>query len=163
MLYWYLMKNLLKFLISTIGCELVGLVGTPFTISSVSTWYAYLNKPVFSPPNWVFGPVWTILYFMMGVSFYLIWEKGLGRKKVKKGIRYFAIQLILNFSWSGVFFGLHQILSAFLVIVALWIFIFLTIIEFYKVNKTSAYLLLPYIAWVSFASVLNLAVFILNQ
>lgn len=179
------MKNLPKFFISVIGCQLIGLLGTPFTISAIPTWYAYLNKPFFAPPNWIFGPVWTILYFMMGVSFFLIWKlesekKNMGireliqvffnkikgsknsSEKRKSAQKYFLIQLGLNFIWSPVFFGLRSPFIALFIIAAMWFFIVLTIKKFYPLSKLSAYLLVPYLLWVSFASILNLAIVILN-
>lgn len=101
------MKDLPKLLISVIGCELVGFLGTPFTISAIPTWYATLNKPFFAPPNWIFGPVWTLLYFLMGVAFYLIWKQGWQKKKIKTAGMFFLVQLALNFIWSPIFFGLR--------------------------------------------------------
>jgi translocator protein len=153
--------KLLKFISSIILCFSVAALGGIATYSSIPTWYAFLNKPIFSPPNWVFGPVWTILYFLMGISLYIVWDK---KSKIKKNkaIRIFILQLTLNLLWSVVFFGLHQPLLAFIVIVALWISIFMTIKYFYKISKMSSYLLVPYILWVSFASILNFAIVALN-
>lgn len=97
------MKNSLKLVVSIIGCELVGILGTPFTISAIPSWYTNLNKPIFAPPNWIFGPAWTLLYFLMGIAFYLIWKQGFNKKKTKSAGRFFAAQLGLNFIWSPVF------------------------------------------------------------
>ncbi len=91
------MKNLSKLVISIVGCEVVGILGSVFTVSSISSWYATLNKPFFAPPNWIFGPVWTLLYFLMGVAFYLIWKQGWKKKKVATAGKYFFAQLGLNF------------------------------------------------------------------
>lgn len=157
------MKKLVALIIAIVGCELVGLAATPFTISSISTWYETLNKPVFSPPNFIFGPVWTSLYFLMGISAFLVWEKGLHKKIVKNALMYFLIQLALNFFWSAIFFGLHLPLLAFVDIIALWIFILITIIKFTKISKTASYLLIPYLLWVSFAALLNLSIVLLNN
>jgi len=121
-----------------------------------------LTSLFFSPPNWIFGPVWTILYFLMGISLYMVWDKNLKNKKKDKAIKTFLLQLTLNLLWSVVFFGLHQPLLALAVIIMLWISIFMTIKYFYKISKISGYLLVPYILWVSFASILNLAITILN-
>ncbi|MFH1390092.1 MAG: TspO/MBR family protein, partial [Candidatus Margulisiibacteriota bacterium] len=132
------------------------------TMPSIPTWYAALNKPFFNPPNWLFGPVWTLLYLMMGLAAYLIWEKGWGSKEVKLAFLPFALQLALNVAWSVVFFSLHSPWGAFIVIVFLWLLILETIIRFGKLSRPAAWLLVPYILWVSFASVLNLAVAILN-
>ncbi|MBI2544988.1 MAG: tryptophan-rich sensory protein [Candidatus Aenigmarchaeota archaeon] len=150
-----------KLVISIAVCEAAGLIGSIFTLSSIPTWYASLVKPSFSPPNWIFGHVWTILYALMGISLYLVWEKGFNRK-TKFAFYLFGTQLALNSLWSILFFGLRSPLYAFIEIVALWISIVLTIFSFYRISKTSAILLLPYIAWVSFALILNLAIFQLN-
>ncbi len=151
-----------RLVVSVIGCELVGFLATPFTISSIPTWYALLNKPPFSPPNWVFGPVWTLLYFLMGVSVWLIWMQKKNSKDKKKGLKVFGVQLLLNFCWSVLFFGLHQPIIALIEIITLWVAILVTILQFYKVNRTAAYLLVPYLLWVSFASILNFSIVLLN-
>ncbi len=125
------------------------------------SWYNTLNKPFFSPPNWVFGPVWTVLYILIAISGVIIWKK---RKKVNihKAMRLYFVQLALNLIWSPVFFGLHQIGLAFVIIIFMWVFIYKTIKAFEKIDKTSAYLLYPYLIWVTIASVLNLSVMLLN-
>lgn len=156
------MKNIQKFVISVVGCELVGILSTPFTISAIPTWYATLNKPFFSPPNWIFAPVWTTLYFLMGVSVFLIWQKGIQKEKVKRGFNYFLFQLFFNFLWSLLFFGLHSKLLGLFDIVLLLIFLILTILSFYKLSKIAAYLLVPYFLWVSFATILNISLILLN-
>ncbi|MBI2315069.1 tryptophan-rich sensory protein [Candidatus Daviesbacteria bacterium] len=156
------MKKLSKFLISTIGCELVGIAATPFTLSAIQTWYQTLNKPSFSPPNWVFGPAWTILYFLMGVAAYLVWIKGLEKKAVKNALAFFIAQLVFNFLWSILFFGLHSPILGLIDILILWTLILITIIKFYKISKTAAYLLIPYLLWVTFATILNLSIVLLN-
>jgi tryptophan-rich sensory protein len=150
-------------LLFILGCELVGFVGSAFTFSAIKDWYVYLNKPFFSPPNYLFGPVWTILYALMGISAYLIWKKGYKNSKIKSALNLFVIQLALNFIWTPIFFGAKQLLLAFVVIVAMWIYIFKTIKAFGKINKVASYLLYPYLAWVSFASILNFSVWFLNK
>ncbi len=150
----------LKLIACILLCEAVGFLGSFFTMSSIPTWYAALAKPSFNPPNWIFGPVWTTLYLMMGISLYLVWMKGF--KKNKPAILIFLIQLALNFVWTPVFFGLHQLLLALIIIVLLWIEIFITIRKFYRISKPAAYLLVPYILWITFATALNLAIVILN-
>lgn len=155
------MKNALKLTSSVLFCLLVGMVGSFFTIKEIPTWYAGLNKPFFSPPNWIFGPVWTMLYLLMGISVYLVWVSK--SKKVKKAINIFLIQLFLNFLWSLLFFGWHSPILGLVNIIILWIFIMKTIKNFYPISKISAYLLYPYLAWVSFASLLNAAVWWLNR
>lgn len=157
------MKNFLKLLGSILICFTAAGLGTLFTTSAIPTWYATLNKPPFSPPNYLFGPVWTILYILMGISLYLIWSKGLKNKKVRDAIYLFGIQLFLNAIWSPVFFGAHNLLLAFVIIVAMWIYIVKTIKAFAKIDKTASYLLYPYLAWVSFASILNFSVWLLNK
>lgn len=156
------MKDLSKLIVSVIGCELVGLLGTPFTISAISTWYVTLNKPFFAPPNWIFGPVWTLLYFLMGVAFYLIWKQGWKKKKVKEAGLLFLTQLALNFIWSPIFFGLRAPLLGLIVIVAMWALIVMTMKKFYPLSRLAFYLLVPYLLWVSFATLLNAAIVILN-
>lgn len=156
------MKNLPKLLISVIGCELVGFLGTPFTISAIPTWYATLNKPFFAPPNWIFGPVWTLLYLLMGISFYLIWKQGWGKKKTKSAGRYFLAQLVLNFLWSPIFFGLRSPSLGLIVIIAMWALIVMTMKTFYSLSRLAFYLLIPYLLWVSFATLLNAAIVVLN-
>lgn len=157
------MNNKLKLAVSIIACEVVGIVGSYFTINSIRAWYVYLNKPALSPPNWIFGPVWTTLYFMMGISAYLIWKRKSNRNKIKNALLLFLIQLMLNFLWSLIFFGLRMPLLALLDIVLLWIMIVWTAVRFYKISKPAAYLLLPYLVWVSFASYLNFAIWLLNK
>ena len=154
--------NILKLVISVGICFLVAFIGSALTLPSIPAWYSMLNKPIFSPPNWIFGPVWTILYFLMGLSLYIIWNKNLKNKNKDQAIKIFILQLILNLSWSFVFFSLHQPLLALITIIILWFFILMTIKYFYKISKLAAYLLIPYILWVSFASLLNLFIVGLN-
>lgn len=156
------MKDLSKFFISVIGCELVGLLGTPFTITAIPAWYATLNKPLFAPPNWIFGPVWTLLYFLMGVAIFLIWRQGWQKKKIRTASYFFLAQLALNCIWSPIFFGLRSPLLGLIVIVAMWVFIVMTMKKFFPLSKWACYLLIPYLLWVSFATLLNAAILILN-
>ena len=156
------MKDLSKLAISVIGCELVGILSTPFTLTAIPTWYAIVNVPFFAPPNWIFGPVWTLLYLLMGVSFYLIWRKGWKKQQVKTACILFLSQLTLNFLWSPLFFGLRSPLLGLIDITFLWIMIVLTMQQFYPLSKPAFYLLVPYLLWVSFATVLNGAILVLN-
>lgn len=156
------MKDLPKLIIAIVGCELVGILGTPFTLNAIPNWYVYLNKPFFAPPNWLFGPVWTLLYFLMGVSLYLIWKQGWKKKNIKDALTFFLIQLALNFMWTPIFFGLRAPLAGLVVIVAMWIFIVMTMKKFYAISKIACYLLVPYLLWVSFATLLNAAIVVLN-
>jgi translocator protein len=153
----------LKLVISILVCFAAGGIGTVFTSSAIPTWYARLVKPSFSPPNWVFAPVWTTLYILMGISLYLIWSKGTKSKKVRDAIYIFGIQLILNAVWSPIFFGAHSLFIALIVIIAMWFYIVKTIISFSKIDKTASYLLYPYITWVTLASILNFSVWYLNK
>jgi tryptophan-rich sensory protein len=141
---------------------LTGYLGSIVTYPSIPTWYQTLTKPSFSPANWVFGFVWSILYFLMGISLYMVVKNGINTKN-KKAVCIFAFQLVLNTLWSVVFFGLHLSLWALLVIGSLWILILANIIAFYRLNKKAAYLLVPYLLWVSFASLLNLFIYLLNR
>jgi benzodiazapine receptor len=147
---------------SIIICQLAGVVGSIFTISAIPTWYASLNKPWFTPPNWLFGPVWLTLYTLMGISLYLVWSKGFKKKKAKIALGIFAIQLGLNALWSFLFFGLQSPLLGLAGIIPLWIFIALSIWAFYRVDKKAACILIPYIMWVTVATALNYYVLILN-
>lgn len=157
------MKNLPKLIVSVVGCELVGILGSVFTVSSISTWYSTLNKPFFAPPNLIFGPVWTTLYLLMGIAFYLIWKQGWKKKKVRTAANYFLAQLGLNFIWSPIFFGLQSLLLGFIVIVAMWTVIVMTMKKFYLLSRLAFYLLVPYLLWVSFATVLNASILLLNK
>jgi len=125
-------------------------------------WYSVLRKPWFTPPNWLFGPIWLTLYFLIGISLYLVFESKRNKAKEKSALWAFGIQLFLNVLWSVLFFGMHYLLYGFIEIVLLWISIAVTIILFFKVSKVAAYLLLPYILWVTIAASLNYYVFILN-
>ncbi len=156
------MKHSMRLVIAVVGCELVGILGGLFTAPAIKEWYIFLNKPAFSPPNWIFGPVWTVLYFLMGVAAYLIWIKSDSRKKIKTALNFFLAQLVFNFLWSLLFFGLHSPLLALVDIVILWQLIVVTMVSFYPLSKTAAYLLLPYLVWVSFATILNASIVILN-
>lgn len=141
-------------------CFLAGVIGSLFTFSAIPGWYSGLNKPFFNPPNWVFAPVWNFLYLLMGISLYII----VGISKVKKEVLYvFFIQLILNTLWSIIFFGFKNIFLAYVEIIILWIFIILSILKFKKYSKIASFLLYPYFIWVTYASFLNLAIFILNR
>ena len=141
---------------------IVGFIGSFFTTSNIPTWYTSLIKPSFNPPNYLFGPVWTILYILMGVAAFLIWQKGIKKKKVKVAIYIFVAQLFLNMLWSILFFGLQNPLLALIEIFILWALILLTIVKFSEISKKATYLLIPYILWVSFASILNLFIYLLN-
>ncbi|MCJ7680527.1 MAG: tryptophan-rich sensory protein [Candidatus Aminicenantes bacterium] len=145
-----------------LGCELAGIIGSVFTARSVQTWYTTLQKPSFNPPSWLFGPVWAVLYLLMGIAAYLVWSRGWSTPGIKTALAVFAVQLILNTAWSILFFGLKNPASAFVEIIFLWAAIALTIFLFSNISRTAALLLVPYILWVSFASVLNYFLWRLN-
>jgi translocator protein len=156
------MKDIFKLCSSVLACLAVGFAGSFFTNSSVNSWYAGLKKPFFNPPSWIFAPVWTMLYVLMGVSVFLIWRQGLDDKKIRTALFAFIIQLALNALWSPVFFAMKSALAGLGVIIFLWMAISITIFLFYRISKLASFLLLPYILWVSFAVVLNAAIFSLN-
>jgi translocator protein len=157
------MKNALRIPAFILVCLLAGFIGSIFTTPSIPGWYAGLTKPSFNPPNWVFAPVWTTLYVLMGLSGFLVYEKGPKKREVRKALAVFAVQLVLNALWSIVFFGAHMILGAAILIVVLWAMIVITIRLFSRISKAAACLLVPYILWVSFATVLNISLFVLNR
>jgi benzodiazapine receptor len=154
--------DILRLVTAVAVCLLVGFAGSLSTAPSIPAWYAGLAKPSFNPPNWVFAPVWTVLYVLMGICAFLIWRQGLGKPGVPGGLILFVIQLALNATWTPVFFGLHMLWPAFGVIVALWFAILLTMLKFFKLSRTAGALLVPYLAWVTFASGLNLSLAVLN-
>ncbi|MDH4241813.1 MAG: tryptophan-rich sensory protein [Phycisphaerae bacterium] len=144
-------------------CLLTGFLGYFVTTDSVTTWYANLSRPSFTPPDWTFGVVWPILYVMMGISAFLIWNRGIEKRQVKVALRLFVLQLVLNGLWTPIFFGLHMMILALVEIVLLWAAILMTILAFWRISKPTTFLLLPYILWVSFAVALNAALYFLNR
>lgn len=160
---FYLVKRkIFKIIIAVVICLLVGALSSIATQSSVNDWYLTLNKPSFNPPNWIFAPVWTTLYVMMGVAAGIVWGKGFHHIWVKTGLYHFGFQLLLNAMWSLVFFGLKEPFYALLIIIALAILIVLTIKWFNVVSKKAAWLLVPYLLWVLFATALNYKIWELN-
>jgi translocator protein len=153
MISWY------KLIISILICLAVGFFSGFFTATSIDSWYSKISKPSFNPPNWLFGPVWTILYILMGISLYLVWNSN----GSKTAIMFFAIQLLLNFLWSFIFFKLQNPFIAFIEIIILLAIIIITAIKFYPISTTAAYLMIPYILWVSFATILNFSIYWLNR
>ncbi|MFA5163448.1 MAG: TspO/MBR family protein [Patescibacteria group bacterium] len=142
--------------------QLAGVIGSVFTSSAIPGWYSTLDKPSFNPPNWIFGPMWVTLYVLMGIASYLIWKRRGDIKSVKISLIIFFAHLILNALWSIIFFGLHNPMLAFFEIVILWLSILLLIGLFYRIDKRASYLLIPYLLWVSFASILNYSIWKLN-
>lgn len=158
------MKNInwMKLLSSIAVCYLAAGIGSLFTVDSISGWYATLHKPFFNPPNWVFGPVWTLLYTLMGISLYIVWQKKHKATVKKNSLVVFFIQLGLNTLWSIIFFSYKLPAFALIEIILLWISILITIKYFKKISPLAGVLLYPYIAWVSFATILNAAIVLLN-
>lgn len=155
--------DLPKLIISVIVCVVAGFIGSLATMKSIPTWYAGLTKPSFSPPNALFGPVWTALYIMMAAAAFLVWRRGFETEPVKIALIVFGAQLILNILWSILFFGLKMPGLAFCEIILLWILILATILLFRKVTNVAAWLMVPYILWVSFAAALNYSLWRLNR
>ncbi|MBN8544971.1 MAG: tryptophan-rich sensory protein [Ignavibacteria bacterium] len=156
------MNKFLKILVAVSIPLLVGSIAGLATTPNIKSWYMYLNKPVFSPPNWIFGPMWSLLYILMGVGLYLIWESEKGGLRTR-ALKVFFIQLAFNFAWSFIFFEFRLIGVAFFEIILVWISVLAMILTFYPVNKKAALLQIPYILWVTFASALNGAIWILNK
>jgi benzodiazapine receptor len=126
-------------------------------------WYEQLNKPSFQPPDWLFGPIWTVLYILMAAAVFLVWQRGFDKKSVRIAMSFFAIQLALNACWTLIFFGLNSILGGLIEIIILWAAIVITTIQFKKVSTAASVLMLPYLVWVSFAGLLNTSLYILNR
>jgi len=152
----------MKLVFSVLITLTLGVIAGFATVHSIGTWYAGLKKPSFNPPNWLFGPVWTVLYIMMGIALYLIWKLPASKGR-DTSMGCFFFQLLLNFLWSFLFFYFHVIAVALFDIIILWVMIFLTIILFSRLSKTASWLLVPYISWVSFATILNIYIFNLNN
>lgn len=157
------MKLWLKILICVVVMNILGGAGAIVTSGSLKEWYAGLEKPPGVPPNQVFGPVWTVLYAMAGVSFALVWHRAPAGRAKRDALVVFGIQLLLNLAWTPIFFGAHQLGIALAVIVALWVGIFLTILKFKPLDRPAAMLLVPYLVWVSYATYLNAGYFFLNR
>jgi benzodiazapine receptor len=151
-----------KLAVSVLVCQMAGVIGSVFTAPAIPGWYATLSKPGFTPPNWIFGPAWITLYTLMGISAFIVWRKGWDIGEVRTALRIFVAQLILNALWSAAFFGLRSPLAGFLAIALLWMLILLTMAFFRKVSLAASVLLLPYLLWVSYASVLNFSIWRLN-
>jgi len=156
------LKGALILIVLIIISQLAGILSSSISSVSFKAAYTELEKPSFSPPSWVFGPVWAILYTLMGISAYLVFRAGVKKPEVKTALIFFSIQLFLNFLWSIIFFGLNNPMLAFIEIVVLWGFIVAMIISFKKVNRIAAYLQIPYFLWVTFAAILNLTIWLIN-
>ncbi len=159
-------KKIARLTISLLLPLLAGAIGSYFTAPAIEAWYTGLIKPPLTPPDWLFAPAWTVLYVLMGISLFLVWsiysEKNEEKRTSKTALTFFGTQLALNTTWSVVFFGMQNPAWAFVNIFLLWFFILFTIILFYRIRKSAAYLLMPYLLWVGFAGYLNLFIWILN-
>lgn len=154
--------DIFKLVISIVVCQGAGFIGSIFTTPAIATWYGGLNKPPFSPPNWLFGPVWIVLFLLMGIALFLVWRQGMHAPGVVIALIVFAVQLVLNILWSFLFFKLQSPLCGFIEIVILWLAIILTILCCARISRTAGVLLIPYIVWVSFAAILNFSLYKLN-
>lgn len=154
-------KRTITYIVFILVCQMAGIIGSLFTAPAVKGWYTTINKSPLNPPSWVFAPVWTTLFIMMGVAVSIIWLSGKNETR-SKALKVFFLQLFLNTLWSIIFFGLKNPALAFVEIILLWFAILYTIILFRKINRKAACLLIPYILWVSFATVLTLSVVLLN-
>ncbi len=156
-------NGVIKLVVSIVASFAAGGIGSLFTFKAIPTWYRGLRKPPSTPPNWAFGPVWTTLYILMGISVFLVWQKGLDTSGAKLAFVLFWIQLVINALWSVVFFGMKSKGGGAIVIIVLWLLILAAIVTFFPVSSWAGALLIPYIVWVSIASYLNIGVWVLNK
>lgn len=154
-------KKILTLFIFIVIAQSAGVIGSIFTAPKIETWYVFLEKPFFAPPNWLFAPAWIILYTLMGIAAFLIWQKR-QTFRARSALFFYAGQILLNVLWSVVFFGLQNPFLGFLIIIVLWLLIAATMVKFWKVERTAGLLFVPYILWVTFAAALNLAIWQLN-
>lgn len=164
MVAWFGMetKAILKLVVALALTHGAGLLGSVATISEIATWYTTITRPDIAPPNWVFAPVWFVLYTLMGIALFLVWRKGLSHRRVRIAFWFFIAHLLVNAAWSYVFFGLHNVTLALGVIAVLWLMIAMLIVWFKRIDKRAGWLLVPYFLWVSFATYLNYLFMTLN-
>lgn len=155
-------KQIIALILFVLICLAVGALSSLSTASSVGGWYQLLTKPHFTPPDWVFGPVWTALYIIMGIAAFLVWRIKLAEQLRRQALGAFVVQLVLNALWAPIFFGLHSILGGLIVIAFLLIAILVTTILFFGLSRAAGYLMLPYLSWVSYATMINVYLMILN-
>ncbi len=155
-------KQAFQLFIAILVCLSAGAIGSLFTMEAIPNWYATLEKPAFTPPNWVFGPVWTMLYILMGIALFLIWRIESPRSEVRRAVIFFGFHLVINASWSIVFFGFQNPTAAFFVILFLIITLLMSMNDFWKLDKKAAFLLTPYLFWVCYATALNFSIMRLN-
>ena len=147
---------------AVLACEIAGASGVLLSGNGVSVWYPTLAKPAFTPPSWVFGPVWTTLFALLGVAAWLVWRAGIDARPVRVALAVFVVQYVVQVAWSGAFFGLRWPAGGLAVIAVLWLLVVATVAAFARVDRRAALLLVPYLAWVSFAAVLNYRIWRLN-
>lgn len=157
-----LIRSPVKLVAAVLLCNLAGILGSFVTITGQGSWYATIQKPPFNPPGFVFAPVWTLLFILMGISLYLVWMEGTSKMEVRIALIAFGVQLAFNVLWSYLFFGLQSPFLGLIEILILWVSIAITILLFYRVRRTAAILLIPYLAWVSFATFLTYTIWVLN-
>jgi benzodiazapine receptor len=156
-------NNIVKLIISILACFAAGTIGSLFTFKAIPTWYPSLKKPKYTPPNQVFGPVWTTLYILMGISVFFTWQEGLSNNYVLLAFTLFWVQLVFNALWSIIFFGMKSKGGGVFIIIILWLLILATIITSFRISLLAGVLLIPYIIWVSTASYLNIGIWWLNK
>jgi tryptophan-rich sensory protein len=154
--------NIKLLVLAIVLCLVVGSSGSIFTSPQIGTWYASLAKPSWTPPNWAFGPVWTTLFILMGISLYIIWNRGFRTRMSKMALALFITQFALNVLWSFLFFALQSPIYGLIGIIPLWIMIAATIVAFYRISRPAAFILIPYLAWVTIATLLNYSLLVLN-
>ncbi|MFC1984526.1 TspO/MBR family protein [Chloroflexota bacterium] len=157
------LNSIVKLIVSIVACFAAAVIGSLFTFKAIPAWYAGLKKPRYTPPNWAFGPVWTTLYVLMGISVFLVWQNGLAINDVLLAFTLFWIQLVFNALWSIIFFGMKSKGGGVIIIITLWLIILATIIASFQVSGWAGALLIPYIIWVSIASYLNIGIWWLNR
>jgi tryptophan-rich sensory protein len=157
------MKNWVKLVVSLTLPQIAGIAGALFTETGESSWYQTLQKPEWNPPGWVFGPVWTTLYVLMGIAFYIVWKADVPSSQKRPALSFWIAQLVFNFFWTIIFFNLQEPGWAFAEICCLWLLILITIFSFARISKIAAWLMVPYISWVSFAGLLNYTIWQMNQ
>ncbi len=155
-------KSIIKLFSAVLICLGAGFVGSFFTTPEIATWYQTINKPTWNPPSWLFGPVWTTLFILMGIALFLIWQKASHSKSAHRAVVFFLVHLLFNIFWSVAFFNLHSPFYAFIAIIVLWLMIFTLMLWFFRLDKKSGALLIPYLLWVSFAGYLNYTIWQLN-
>ncbi len=156
------MNKFIKLVAAIFLCQLAGIIGSVFTMDAITGWYETLTRPIITPPNWLFGPVWITLYTLMGIALYMIWQEGLKKRDVKFAFIFFILHLAVNAAWSIIFFGFNALWLSVSVILVLLVMIIASIILFWDISRIAALLLVPYLLWVTYATALNVSIAVLN-